>query len=44
VPVTCRRYPNAGHFRVLAALRFTSLGPTLADVLAFVRSTPAASP
>jgi acetyl esterase/lipase len=44
VPVTFRRYPNAGHFRVLAALRFTSLAPTLADVLAFVRSTPAASP
>lgn len=43
VPVTFRRYPNAGHFRVLAALRFTSLAPTLADVLAFVRSTPAAS-
>lgn len=44
VPVTFRRYPNAGHFRVLAALRFTWLAPTLADVLAFVRSTPSASP
>ena len=44
VPVTFQRYPNAGHFRVLAALRFTSLAPTLADVLAFVRSTPAVSP
>ncbi|WP_313919379.1 alpha/beta hydrolase [Tahibacter sp.] len=44
VPVTFRRYPNAGHFRVLAALRFTWLAPTLADVLAFVRSTPPASP
>ncbi len=44
VPVTFRRYPTAGHFRVLAALRYTSLAPTLADVLAFVRSTPPATP
>lgn len=40
VPVSFERYPKAGHFRVLAALRFTSLAPTLADVLAFVREMP----
>lgn len=40
VAVTFKRYPHAGHFRVLAALRFVSLAPTLADVLAFVRETP----
>jgi acetyl esterase/lipase len=43
VPVTTKRYPNAGHFRILAAIRFASLGATLADVVAFVRATPPAS-
>ena len=37
VAVTERRYPRAGHFRILAGVRFPALAPTLADVLAFVR-------
>ena len=43
VPVTIKRYAGSGHFRILAAIRFTSLAPTLADVVAFVRATPPAS-
>ncbi|MEP7042898.1 MAG: alpha/beta hydrolase [Dokdonella sp.] len=39
--VTFTRYAGVGHFRILAALRFPSLAPTLDDVVAFIRATPA---
>ncbi len=36
VGVTYKRYPDIGHFRILAGLRYTSLAPTLADIVAFI--------
>jgi acetyl esterase/lipase len=41
--VTERTYAGVGHFRILAAIRFTSLAPTLDDVVDFVRATPAST-
>lgn len=42
VPVTALHYPQPGHFRILAGLRYPALAPTLADVVHFIQSTPAA--
>ena len=41
-PVTLTRYDGIGHFRILAAVRYPRLAPTLRDVLAFVEQTPVA--
>jgi acetyl esterase/lipase len=46
VPVELAIYPDAGHFRILAALdaQFDWLAPTLDDLVRFVESTPAIRP
>lgn len=36
VPVELCRYPDIGHIRILAALRYPALAPVLGDLLAFV--------
>lgn len=38
VPVEHRVYPGLGHVRILAALRYPALAPTLEDVVAFVQT------
>lgn len=38
VPVEHRVYPDLGHVRILAALRYPALAPTLEDVVAFVQA------
>jgi acetyl esterase/lipase len=38
IPVTQVFYPGVGHFRIVAALRFVSLAPTLEDVTRFVEA------
>lgn len=38
VPVTYKTYAGIGHFRILAGIRYTSLAPTLGDVVEFLRS------
>jgi len=40
--VTYTAYTLVGHFRILAAIRYPWLAPTLADVLAFIARTPPA--
>jgi acetyl esterase/lipase len=42
VPVTQIRYPSIGHFRIVGALRYPSLAPTLDDVAHFIETTPRA--
>lgn len=37
------QYHGIGHFRILAALRYPALGPTLGDVTSFIEQTPAAA-
>jgi acetyl esterase/lipase len=41
-PVQLRRYAGVGHVRILSALRYPKLAPTLADIVAFV-SAPGAT-
>jgi hypothetical protein len=41
--VQLRRYAGVGHVRILSALRYPKLAPTLADIIAFV-SAPGAAP
>ncbi len=36
VPVTLREYEGLGHFRILAAIRFPRLAPTLADTARYI--------
>lgn len=43
VAVEHRVYPDLGHVRILGALRYPSLAPTLDDVVAFLNAEPAAS-
>ncbi|MEO6688318.1 MAG: alpha/beta hydrolase [Dokdonella sp.] len=43
VGVVHKEYPRVGHFRILAAMRYPALSPTLADVADFIRHTPAAA-
>ncbi len=38
VPSTLVRYPSLGHFRILAAIRFPSLAPTLRDTAQFINA------
>lgn len=42
-PVRLKQYPGIGHFRIIAALRYPSLGPTLGDMVTFIEQTPAAA-
>ena len=44
VPVTLQRYAGLGHFRIIAAVRFPKLAPTLADMAAFLRDTAPVDP
>lgn len=39
VPVTLKRYAGLGHFRIIVAMRFPKLAPTMADTVDFVRNS-----
>ncbi len=43
IAVTQKQYAGVGHFRILAAMRYPALSPTLADVTNFMLHTPAAA-
>ena len=44
VATSLKSYPGVGHFRILVALRYPALAPTLADVTAFIAAAPVPSP
>jgi acetyl esterase/lipase len=42
VPVTYKRYPGIGHFRILGGLSYSSSAPTLGDVVDYIFASPEA--